>query len=65
MFVGTQVDIMFCKKADSVCCLLSCVFFSVFIMRKPECLAQGRRNARLDLALLHFAVHRTEVALGS
>ena len=22
MFVGTQVDIMFCKKADGVCCLL-------------------------------------------
>lgn len=30
MFVGTQVDIMFCKKADSVCCLLSCVFFLCF-----------------------------------
>ena len=30
MFVGTQVDIMFFKKADSVCCLLSCVFFLCF-----------------------------------
>ena len=30
MFVGTQVDIMFCKKADSVCCLLSYVFFLCF-----------------------------------
>ena len=34
MFVGTQVDTMSCKGADSVCCPLSCVFSSVFIMRE-------------------------------
>ena len=34
MFVGTQVDTMSCKGADSVCCPLSCVFPLFFIMRK-------------------------------
>ena len=34
MFVGTQVDTISCKGADSVCCPLSCVFSSVFIMRE-------------------------------
>ena len=34
MFIGTQVDPMSCKGADSVCCPLSCVFPLFFIMRK-------------------------------
>ena len=34
MFVGTQVDTISCKGADSVCCPLSCVFSSVSIMRE-------------------------------
>ena len=33
IFIGTQVDTISCKGADSVCCPLSC-FFSVFIMRE-------------------------------
>ena len=36
MFIGTQVDTVSCKGADSVCCPLSCVFSSVFIMREAE-----------------------------
>ena len=32
MFVGTQVDTISCKGVDSVCCPLSCVFSSVFII---------------------------------
>ena len=36
MFIGTQVDTISCKGADSVCCPLSCVFSSVFIMREAE-----------------------------
>lgn len=31
MFVGTQVDTMSCKGADSVCCPLSCAF-SLFLL---------------------------------
>ena len=34
MFIGTQVDTVSCKGADSVCCPLSCVFSSVSIMRE-------------------------------
>lgn len=34
MFVGTQVDTISCKGADSVCCPLSCVFSLFFIMRE-------------------------------
>ena len=30
MFIGTQVDSMSCKGADSVCCPLSCVFSLLF-----------------------------------
>ncbi len=30
MFIGTQVDTMSCKGADSVCCPLSCVFSLLF-----------------------------------
>ena len=30
MFVGTQVDTMSCKGADSVCCPLSCVFLCLY-----------------------------------
>ena len=39
-------------------------FFSAFLLcGKLEYLTQGRRNARLRLALLHFAVHRADVAV--
>ena len=34
MFIGTQVDTISCKGADSVCCPLSCVFSLFFIMRE-------------------------------
>ena len=30
MFIGTQVDTISCKGADSVCCPLSCVFSLLF-----------------------------------
>ena len=30
MFIGTQVDTMSCKRADSVCCPLSCVFLCFY-----------------------------------
>ena len=30
MFIGTQVDTVSCKGADSVCCPLSCVFSLLF-----------------------------------
>ena len=30
MFVGTQVDTISCKGADSFCCPLSCVFSLLF-----------------------------------
>ena len=33
MFIGTQVDTISCKGADSVCCPLSC-FFLYFFMRE-------------------------------
>ena len=39
-------------------------FFSAFLLcGKLEYLTQGRRNARLRLALLHRAVHRADVAV--
>ena len=63
MFIGTQVDTVSCKGADSVCCPLSCVFSLFSLCGKLECLAQGRRNVRLRLALLHRAVHRAAVAV--
>ena len=63
MFVGTQVDTISCKGADSVCCPLSCAFSLFLLCGKLEYLTQGRRNARLDLALLHRAVHRADVAV--
>ena len=64
MFVGTQVDTISCRGADSVCCPLSCVF-SLFLLcgKLVKYLAQGRRNVRLRLALLHRAVHRADVAV--
>lgn len=34
MFVGTQVDTMSCKGADSVCCPLLAFFLCFFIMRE-------------------------------
>ena len=63
MFVGTQVDTISCKGADSVCCPLSCVFSLLLLCGKLEYLTQGRRNAWLRLALLHRAVHRADVAV--
>ena len=39
------------------------LFFSVFLCGKLEYLTQGRRNARLRLALLHRTVHRADVAV--
>ena len=41
MFIGTQVDTVSCKGADSVCCPLSC-FFSVFIMREAGEIPRSR-----------------------
>lgn len=63
MFIGTQVDTMSCKGADSVCCPLSCAFSLFLLCGKLEYLAQGRRNVRLRLALFHRAVHRADVAV--
>ena len=63
MFVGTQVDTISCKGADSVCCPLSCAFSLFLLCGKLKYLAQGRRNVRLRLALLHRAVHRADVAV--
>ena len=63
MFVGTQVDTMSCKGADSVCCPLLAFFLCFLLCGKLEYLTQGRRNVRLRLALLHRAVHRADVAV--
>ena len=60
MFVGTQV-----LQGGGQRLLSAFLHFSLFLLcgKLVKYLAQGRRNARLRLALLHRTVHRADVAV--
>ena len=64
MFVGTQVDTMSCKGADSVCCPLSCVF-SLLFMGLSQILCKRRNAVQIEQNLFKAEVAQAAAALFS